>query len=124
MKTYYSKGREYNIYVMMNGKPFAVRFRDMGQRLHRGVFCTDNKELAAALESHPRFNDMFFLVEGTIEPKEEPKPRVYDYTYHARRTQDAIRILVEMHGVDRDELKRKADLLKKADELNIAFPEL
>lgn len=124
MKTYFSKGRNYIANVNVNGKPVFVKFRDMGQYLNRGVFSTNDPDLAKALESSPRFNECFFLDGGKIEVIEEPKPRKYDYTYQVKRTQDAIRILVECHNIEQGTIKTRQEVLEKADELNIAFPNL
>ena len=124
MKTYFSKGRNYIANVNVNGKPVFVKFRDMGQYLNRGVFSTNDPDLAKALESSPRFNECFFLDGGKIEVIEETKPRKYDYTYQVKRTQDAIRILVECHNIEQGTIKTRQEVLEKADELNIAFPNL
>ena len=124
MKTYYSKGRSYIANVKVKDKPVFVKFRDMGQYYNRGVFSTNNPELAEALENSPRFNECFFLEGGKIDVIVEEKPRQYDYTYQVTRTQDAKRILVECHNIDADSIKNRRDVLEKADELNISFPNL
>lgn len=125
MKRYYSIGRSYVATVKVNGVSRFVKFKDMGQYMNRGVFVTNDEELAKALEASVRFNECFFLDGGEIDKVEEVKPpRVYDYTYPVKRTQDAIRILIEEHGVKQGTIKNKAGVLEKADELNISFPNL
>lgn len=124
MKKYISNGREYVCSINIGGHIRYIKFRDMGQYANRGVFVTNDPSVANALEAHPRFNQCFFLVDGEIEEKPKQEVRVFDYTYPVKRTQDAIRILIEQHGVKEGEIKKKADVLLKAEELNIAFPNL
>lgn len=127
MKKYISNGRDYVLFLTVDGKPYTVRFRDMGAYENCGVFVTNDKSVAEALEHHPRFGDYFHLAEGEIkDEKDEPiKVHQFDASYpFVKRTQEAIKMLVTKHGVKSGTLNNKADVIAKAEELNISFPNL
>lgn len=112
--------------VRVNGTTVYVRFRDMGKRINRGVYVTNDIAVANALESHPDFDKYFFLESGTIEDtKSEPQQHIYDKEYpDVHRTQEANKILINEYGVSKDELNSKEEALHIAEKLNILFPNL
>ncbi len=112
--------------VLVDGKAVYVRFRDMGKRINRGVYVTNDLQIANALEQHPDFNKYFFLESGTIENTNgEPQKHIYDKEYpDVHRTQEANKILIGEYGVSKDELNSKDDALRIAEKLNILFPNL
>jgi len=124
-KRYVSNDRHYCLNIALDGHPYQIRFRDVGNDRRYGIYSTNSPAVADALEKDGNFGKYFFLEGGCITEKvEEVKPRVYDQTYPVKRTQDAIKILVEIYGVDETTIKKKSQVLEKADELNISFPEL
>lgn len=126
MKRYISTEREKLATIRVNGKTVYVRFRDMGKRLNRGVYVTNNADIADALEKDPNFGKYFFLESGTIETGEDvPQQHIYDKEYpDVRRTQEANKILINEYGVSKEELNSKEDALHIAEKLNILFPNL
>ena len=124
MKKYLSIERVKTIFIPVAGEMYSVRFRDMGQKANCGVFVTNDKNVADALERHPDFNKYFFIESGDVE--EEPKPaRIFDKEYpDVHRTQEANKVLVSEYGIDKETLKSKEDALFAAEKLNISFPNL
>ncbi len=112
--------------VRINGTTVYIRFRDMGKRINRGVYVTNDSAIATALENHPDFNKYFFLESGSIETTEsKPQEHIYDKEYpDVHRTQEANKILMNEYGVSKDELNAKEDALRIAEKLNISFPNL
>lgn len=126
MKKYISKFRTYSLFLFVNGKSNAINFHDLGKLSNCSIFVTNDESLQKALEADARFGTDYFCDGGEEEQIEEKKPeREYDKVYEfVNRTQMAIDILVKDHGQKRSEIKNKADVLQKADELNILFPKL
>lgn len=104
-----------------------VNFHDMGQYAGTSVFCTSDNELAKALETHPGYNNDFYLAEGQPQDIEKPisTKHEFDKVYaHINKTQEAITVLVQKHGCSRDDIKSMFDVVRKAKELNVSFPQI
>lgn len=127
MNKYISKGRRYSLMVMVDGAVKMVNFRPESADSTRGMFITNDAYLASAMERHPRFNECFFKESGTLEtiaPKKEDIHqfnKVYDYVH---KTCNAIDILIKEYGCKRGSVRTKKDVLTKAMEFNISFPNL
>lgn len=124
MIVFKSKIRNYSTFVKVDSATRRISFRDRGLLDSFGYYICTSETVAAALRKHPAYGDVITCEEDETKAEEAPA-RVYDATYpDVKRTQEANKILVEQYGVPKEQLKSKADALAKADELNIAFPNL
>lgn len=124
MIVFKSKIRNYSTFVKVDGATRRISFRDRGLLDSFGYYICTSDAVASALRKHPAYGDIILCADED-KPAEEAPARVYDAVYpDVRRTQEANTVLQETYGVDKELLKSKADALKKADELNIAFPNL
>ena len=127
MNTYKAKGREVVIFVKAYGKVRPIRFRDQGAYLRTSIISVTDPVLANAIESHPQYGSLFFKESGDLQKVETPAGdvHVFNKVYsHVKRTQLAIEVLVKEYGVKRTDIPRKEDVIRKACELNISFPNL
>ncbi|MBO7234105.1 MAG: hypothetical protein J6V13_03855 [Paludibacteraceae bacterium] len=116
--------KRYSYDVNVKGRSVNIRFRDRGSIYKTGIYTTTDSEIATAI----RKSDVF----GTVVHEEvdrivvDYKPKVDYVAEYAEvtRTQDANKILVEKYGVDKSTLRSRQDALRKAEELNINFPNL
>lgn len=123
MAVFISSAQSFLTYIEVDGEYVAVRFRERGVPYNTGMFTTSNEKIAEAIRKSSYFGRS--IKEIVEEKKEKKEEKVYDFTYpDVTRTQDANRILSEKHGVDTSELKTKALTLKKAEEINVSFPNL
>jgi hypothetical protein len=123
MKMFISSILNYSLSIVVNGATRRVRFVSKGRPYHYGYFVTADNELIEALKKHPNYGVLFSLKEED-NVKEAPQ-REYAAVYeNVKRTQEANKILVEEYGLDKEQLKSKADALAAADKLNIHFPNL
>ena len=124
MIVFKSKIRNYSTFVRINGATHRISFRDRGLLDSFGYYLCTSDAVACALRHHPAYGDII-ICQDEEHPAAEAPVRVYDAEYpDVRRTQEANRILAEEYGIDKALLKSKADALAKANELNIAFPNL
>jgi hypothetical protein len=123
MTVFISSILNYSTSMVVDGATYHISFTNRGKPYNYGYYVCGNDKLAKALEKHPEYGKYFRLQE---EKKVEPKvERVYNKVYEeVKRTQEANKILVDEYGVEKDQLKSKADALSIADKLNIHFPNL
>lgn len=124
MAIFKSNRMNHCVSMRINGVNRYFDFLPKGREYTCGICVVQDPKIAAALHKHPMYGiDFVELEEAKVETKQEKKfVAVYpDVT----KSQEAIAILVEKHGVtDAAGLKTKAAIKKVAEELNISFPNL
>ena len=127
LKIYRSHG-PLSSFVKVGSQAHSVTFHDTGERNNTCEFRTSSEALQNALEHSPSFNRSFFLhMEQKEETEVSAKKQVhkYDAEYpEVKKIQDAIKVLTEKYGVVDEQFGSKKDVLRKASELNISFPNL
>lgn len=133
-KIYISKQYlEYHTEVIIeeNGEKVKKRIDFMGgQRMPRrihGRFITDDPKIQEALESHPGFKEKFDLQGKPASKKPVKKkddPVVVKEITLVNEAKDFLTDKENNFDVKLSELPNKETILKKAEELNIEFPNL
>jgi hypothetical protein len=109
--------------MKVDGATYRISFTNRGKPFNYGYYVCTNDVLAKALLKHPDYGKIFKAKEE--EQAVVEAPREYTKVYEdVKRTQEANKILVEEYGLDKEQLKSKADALAAADKLNIHFPNL
>lgn len=113
-------GVEYNFYVKVDGKEHFVSFDNPGATL-----TVRDMKLAKAIEDHKAFKagkihlaSMEGVMEETEEVAETEKTRYPD----VKNMGDAVEVLMSEYGIEETELALKKDVLAKAKELGVVFP--
>ena len=123
MTIFISNILSYSTCMVVDGATYHISFVNRGRPYNFGYYVCTNDKLAAALKHHPEYGKIFYAQEEEQEAVVEE--RVYNKVYEdVKRTQEANKILVEEYGLEKDQLKSKADALAAADKLNISFPNL
>ena len=113
-------GVEYNFYVSIAGKERFISLSNPGNTL-----IVRDMELAKAIEKSNPFKRGVIYLESTVgdipeedmtdtaEPKEYPEVKVLG---------DAVDVLMNEYGVAEEDIPLKKDVLAKAKELGVKFP--
>lgn len=121
-----TSGIEYNFYVRVDGKDHFVSLNGPGTML-----IVDDPKVANAIERSRQFTSgkiALVSVVGNMEapsptPVKEVKPVVADHSYpEVKNMGDAVEVLISKYGVKESDIARKAQVLAKADELGVIFP--
>lgn len=125
------KFQTYTTFLVVNGVEHAIRFVPKGAPYKHGCYVCTDENVAKALHKHPSYGTIF-VEESTgmiaDRPAELLKEKNYIASYpEVTKSQEAIAILVDKHGVDADSLKslkNKAAVKEAAEKLNISFSNL
>lgn len=113
-------GVEYNFYVQVNGKDVFVSMNAPGSTL-----IVDDPELAKAIEQSPHFKDNKIVLASVVgdvkEVSKEINQELKEYP-DVKNMGDAVEVLAVLYNVPESEITRKAQVLEKAEELGIIFP--
>lgn len=112
--------------MKIGGHTRFFNFTAKGSPYTYGYLYVSKPEEIAALKKHPYFGSIITIADGDDTPTPEKKQKEYAASYpEVTKSQEAIAILAEKHGVtDAAGLKQKAAIKKVAEELNISFPNL
>lgn len=104
--------------IVMNGK--IVGYADFTDEHY--TYSTRNKDIQKSLESLPCFNSLFKLLRK-VEDKPEKKETKKSFNT-IKSWQEAKNVLATKYKVDESLINTPESIIKKADELNISFPNL
>lgn len=128
-KTYGAYGFvEWNVAIPLNGTFLNVPFKG-GSFTELGVnpasFQTENPILQIAIENSIQFKDgRIKMIKETPSFEDETSQETDSKTSsvsEVKNMQEAKELLRTQYGVDLKDLQSKADILRKAEELNIVF---
>lgn len=116
-------------------KDVLVKFKPVGGSSYKGFYCTNNDRIANAIRETKRFAEGRIKEIVSEQLKKEEKEREAEQvskkeeivaTYeNVKRTQEAVVILRERHGVVFESKKiTKSDALRKAALVGVSFPDL
>lgn len=111
--------------MKIGGHTRYFNFTAKGSPYTYGYLYVSKPDEVAALKKHPYFGSIITIVnDDTPAPAEKSKK--YEAVYpEVTKSQEAIAILAEKHGVtDAAGLKTKAAIKDAAEKLNISFPNL
>lgn len=117
-----ASGVEYNFYVRVDGKEQFVSLNGPGT-----MIIVTSPKLAIAIENSGHFKSGKIVLASVVGnmniPSPEVKPKVSDNSYpEVKNMGDAVEVLVSKHGVKESDVARKAQVLAKAEELGVVFP--
>lgn len=117
-----ASGVEYNFYVRVDGKEQFVSLNGPGT-----MIIVTSPKLAIAIENSAHFKSGKIVLASVVGnmniPSPEVKPKVSDNSYpEVKNMGDAVEVLVSKHGVKESDVARKAQVLAKAEELGVIFP--
>lgn len=117
-----ASGVEYNFYVRVDGKEQFVSLNGPGT-----MIIVTSPKLAIAIENSGHFKSGKIVLASVVGnmniPSPEVKPKVSDNSYpEVKNMGDAVEVLVSKHGVKESDVARKAQVLAKAEELGVIFP--
>lgn len=117
-----ASGVEYNFYVRVDGKEQFVSLNGPGT-----MIIVTSPKLAMAIENSGHFKSGKIVLASVVGnmniPSPEVKPKVSDNSYpEVKNMGDAVEVLVSKHGVKESDVARKAQVLAKAEELGVIFP--
>lgn len=117
-----ASGVEYNFYVRVDGKEQFVSLNGPGT-----MIIVTSPKLAIAIENSGHFKSGKIILASVVGnmniPSPEVKPKVSDNSYpEVKNMGDAVEVLVSKHGVKESDVARKAQVLAKAEELGVIFP--
>lgn len=117
-----ASGVEYNFYVRVDGKEQFVSLNGPGT-----MIIVTSPKLAIAIENSGHFKSGKIVLASVVGnmniPSPEVKPKVSDNSYpEVKNMGDAVEVLVSKHGVKESDVARKAQVLAKAEELGVKFP--
>jgi len=124
MKVYRSVYYNHLTYIKVDGKPFKIVFGGgmiIDGKMINGTFSTNDENIQKAIENDPRFGSIFNLVETYDENKVEDSQK--EIVSGITDIQSAREYLIGK-GVDHQELNNPKNILKKAEELNLSFPDM
>lgn len=111
-------GVEYNFYVSVDGKERLVSFNGPGATL-----MVSDPDVIQEIETSKTFKDKKIVLTGVVGvPEETEEEKAYDEYPDVRNMNDAIYVLTSGYGVDESQVARKAQVLAKAEELGVRFP--
>lgn len=116
-------GVEYNFYVGVDGKEEFVSFSGPG-----AVVFVEDPKLAEAIEESDLFKKRKIILVSVVgdsgDPINENKAaeRIGDEFPEVKNMIDAIEVLTTKYGVNESDIGRKAQVLAKAEELGVIFP--
>ena len=122
-KIYGTSSAELSTIINVGGIPRRIEFTGgvpSGVSRVSARFVTSDKRLQDAIESDPRYGELFFLeVISPMQFKERvaSNGKVKEYNY-ITRVQDA------KHGVQLDSLKSKQDVKEAAKKKSVSFPNM
>ena len=128
-KIYGTSSAELSTIINVGGIPRRIEFTGgvpSGVSRVSARFVTSDIRLQDAIESDPRYGELFFLeVISPIQSKDRlaSNGKVKEYNY-ITRVQDAINVLVTKHGVQLDSLKSKQDVKEAAKKKSVSFPNM
>ena len=128
MATFTSRLANFSFSMRIDGVKRYFSFTHKGQPFTEGILTILDDKIAKALHQHPDYGTIFKQTdepapaEGRSEPIETANIKHF-YT-NVTKSQEAKEILVREHNVEPDELKTKEAIKKKAEILNISFPNL
>ena len=117
-----ASGVEYNFYVRVDGKEQFVSLNGPGT-----MIIVTSPKLAIAIENSGHFKSGKIVLASVVGnmniPSPEVKPKVSDNSYpEVKNMGDAVEVLVSKHGIKESDVARKAQVLAKAEELGVIFP--
>lgn len=113
-------GVEYNFYVLVNGKERFVSLNAPGSTL-----IVDDPELAKSIEESDHFKSKKIVLAGVVGDVQETSSDVeQEYTEYpdVKNMGDAVEVLTVEYKVPESDVARKSQVLEKAEELGIRFP--
>jgi hypothetical protein len=113
-------GVEYNFYVGVDGKEEFVSFSGPG-----AVVFVEDPKLAEAIEESDLFKKrkiVLVSVVGDSIDENKAAERIGDEFPEVKNMIDAIEVLTTKYGVNESDIGRKAQVLAKAEELGVIFP--
>lgn len=113
-------GVEYNFYVGVDGKEEFVSFSGPG-----AVVFVEDPKLAEAIEESDLFKKrkiVLVSVVGDSIDENKAAERIGDEFPEVKNMIDAIEVLTTKYGVNESDIGRKAQVLAKAEELGVRFP--
>lgn len=117
-----ASGVEYNFYVRVDGKEQFVSLNGPGT-----MIIVTSPKLAIAIENSGHFKSGKIVLASVVGnmniPSPEVKPKVSDNSYpEVKNMGDAVDVLMSEYGVSEADLALKKDMLAKAKELGVKFP--
>lgn len=113
-------GVEYNFYVRVGGKDKFISMNAPGSTL-----IVDDPELAKAIEESEHFKSKKIVLAGVVgdikETSTDIDPEQKEYP-EVKNMGDAIEVLTTMYNVPEAEIAKKAQVLAKAGDLGVIFP--
>ena len=113
-------GVEYNFYVSVDGSEYLVSFNGPG-----AILIVSDPKMAKAIEASVHYKSKKVVLAGVVgkqEAGEEEKPYAGDAFPDVKNMGDAVEVLTTKYGVEESEIARKAQVLAKAEELGVKFP--
>lgn len=113
-------GVEYNFYVGVDSKEEFVSFSGPG-----AVVFVEDPKLAEAIEESDLFKKrkiVLVSVVGDSIDENKAAERIGDEFPEVKNMIDAIEVLTTKYGVNESDIGRKAQVLAKAEELGVIFP--
>ena len=134
LKTYQHQFQLRSLLIEVEGENKRISFTG-GTSHNGGRFTTSDEELQKVLENHPEFlsGEFFVAFEHGKEDRKEntnvedavSDEKKEDKLYpEANTVQKAAQVLVKEYGVNIADVRVKKDVLAKATELGISFPNL
>lgn len=113
-------GVEYNFYVSVDGSEYLVSFNGPG-----AILIVSDPKMAKAIEASVHYKSKKVVLAGVVgeqDAGEEEKPYAGDAFPDVKNMGDAVEVLTTKYGVEESEIARKAQVLAKAEELGVKFP--
>ncbi|KAF5034752.1 hypothetical protein DSECCO2_592820 [anaerobic digester metagenome] len=113
-------GVEYNFYVSVDGSEYLVSFNGPG-----AILIVSDPKMAKAIEASVHYKSRKIIlasVVGEQASQDDETPTIGDAFPDVKNMGDAVEVLTTKYGVGESEIARKAQVLAKAEELGVIFP--
>lgn len=113
-------GVEYNFYVSVDGSEYLVSLNGPG-----AILIVSDPKMAKAIEASVHYKSRKIIlasVVGEQASQDDETPTIGDAFPDVKNMGDAVEVLTTKYGVEESEIARKAQVLAKAEELGVIFP--